>query len=62
MRPMLEFLFQGWVAEGVPKECVYRLTEFASLRGEPVGSKGAVGEHTAIGIYDEGPELLRNTF
>ena len=32
------------------------------MKAEPVGSKGAVGEHTAIGIYDEGPPLLRDAF
>ena len=32
------------------------------MKAEPVGSKGAVGEHTAIGIYDEGPPLLRGHF
>lgn len=59
--PMLTLLLKRWVAEGVAKQCLYRFEELASMEAEPVGSKGAVGEHTTVSIYNEGPPLLRDT-
>ena len=58
--PMLALLLKGWVAEGVAKQCLYRFEELASMEAEPVGLKGAVGEHTTVSIYNEGPPLLRD--
>jgi hypothetical protein len=59
--PVLVFFLQGWVKEGTAKQCLYCFRELPSSRGKPVGSKGAVGEHTAIGVHNESSTFFRNT-